>query len=105
MRQQRGRQGTLPVFGTPATSGDVAAEGIEAEAQAAIPPLSHAQQTAANRASPRSAGELTPVAVLNLYQLAYLDKYGVFGAGQYARDWFRTLDWDRIQNRAASGAY
>ncbi|GMK53439.1 hypothetical protein CspeluHIS016_0100250 [Cutaneotrichosporon spelunceum] len=99
MRQQRGRQDTLPVYGTPATSGDespVPAAETE-EASDAPPPR---QNPAAGR---RSGGEATPLAVLNLFEHAYLgDKYGVLSRSQYARDWFRSLDWDKVSKRTAS---
>jgi Fe-Mn family superoxide dismutase len=103
MRQQRGRQNLLPVFGTPANSGATEGEAPGAAAASQAPPSSAAATR--RSAAPASAGELTPVAVLSLYQHAYLDKYGVFGAKAYARDWFKTLDWDRVQNRAAAGAF
>ncbi|BEJ14196.1 hypothetical protein CspHIS471_0313700 [Cutaneotrichosporon sp. HIS471] len=99
MRQQRGRQDTLPVFGTPATSGDQSpAPPVEAEASSDAPPPR--QNPAGGR---RAGGEATPLAVLNLFEHAYLgDKYGVLLRGEYARDWFRSLDWDKVSKRTAS---
>ncbi|CAK9780365.1 hypothetical protein CC85DRAFT_287896 [Cutaneotrichosporon oleaginosum] len=100
MRQQRGRQDTLPVFGTPATSGDLSpAPAPEAESSPDAPPPRQNPSAAGRRAG----SEATPLAVLNLFEHAYLgDKYGVFSRGQYARDWFRTLDWDKVSKRTAS---
>ncbi|WOO77670.1 Putative 37S ribosomal protein S26B, mitochondrial [Vanrija pseudolonga] len=97
-RAQRGRDGALPLFGTPATSG--------AEAEAAAPaaeasPAAAADAPAAPRyARKKATAEVTPLAVLNLFELAYLgDKYGVFAREQYARDWFKSLDWDKVAKR------
>jgi len=103
MRQQRGRQGLLPVFGTPADTGSGESAAVEGQA---VEAATEAESEAPRATRPAAAaGEVTPVAVLNLYQHAYLDKYGVFGAAQYARDWFKTLDWDKVQNRAAAGSF
>jgi Fe-Mn family superoxide dismutase len=100
MRQQRGRQDTLPVFGTPSTSGDTApAPAAEEPSSDGLPPRHNPAATPGRRAG----SEATPLAVLNLFEHAYLgDKYGVFSRGQYARDWFRSLDWDKVSKRTAS---
>lgn len=106
MRQQRGRLSTMPVYGTPSGTGSSpAAESAEpAQAQAA------STQAPAPRSSPfvknvRSAAEVTPLAVCNLYEHAYLgDRYGVFGRADYARDWFKNLDWDKVMKRTASAS-
>lgn len=38
-----------------------------------------------------------PLAVLNLYDLAYMgEKYGVWGKKQYAADWWRSLNWSEV---------
>jgi Fe-Mn family superoxide dismutase len=43
-----------------------------------------------------------PLAVLNLYELAYMgEKYGVWGKKQYAADWWRSLNWEDIVRRNA----
>lgn len=101
MRQQRGRQGLIPVFGTPATSGDAAPppQSEDVTETPAAPTPRYASRTPA-------AEDVIPVAVLNLYQLAYLgEKYGVFGARQYAKDWFRAVNWDRVQHRASANIF
>jgi Fe-Mn family superoxide dismutase len=38
-----------------------------------------------------------------MFELSYLGgKYGVWSRGDYARDWFRSLDWNKVEKRAAS---
>jgi Fe-Mn family superoxide dismutase len=38
------------------------------------------------------------MAVLSLHEHAYLgDKYGVWSRKQYAKDWWRSLDWRKIK--------
>ncbi|KAL1408301.1 hypothetical protein Q8F55_005107 [Vanrija albida] len=93
-RAQRGRDGALPLFGTPATSGAEQAAAPPAEAE------TPAEATAPRYARKKSSAQVTPLAVLNLFELAYLgDKYGVFAREQYARDWFKSLDWDKVAKR------
>lgn len=95
-RAQRGRDGALPLFGTPATSGADAAPVEEAAPEAAKADAA----TAPRYARKKATAEVTPLAVLNLFELAYLgDKYGVFAREQYARDWFKSLDWDKVAKR------
>ena len=51
--------------------------------------------------SSNSQTKVTPLAVLNLYETAWLgEKYGVWGKREYARDWFGTLDWNRLIHRS-----
>ncbi|TXT13301.1 hypothetical protein VHUM_00668 [Vanrija humicola] len=96
-RAQRGRDGALPLFRTPATVGGEGAAPAAGEAAAAD---AAAPAAAPRYARKKSAAEVTPLAVLNLFELAYLgDKYGVFAREQYARDWFKTLDWDKVAKR------
>lgn len=98
MRQQRGRQDTLPVYGTPSTSGGQAPTPSESASTSESPAPRNASS-----GGRRAGTEVTPLAVLNLFEHAYLgDKYGVFSRGDYARDWFRTLDWDKVSKRTAS---
>lgn len=100
MRQQRGRSDTLPVYGTPSTSGGEAAAAPTLTGQGESSEPVPRSGVASGR---RTGTEVTPLAVLNLFEHAYLgDKYGVFSRGQYARDWFRTLDWDKVSKRTAS---
>ncbi|CCG82114.1 Superoxide dismutase [Taphrina deformans PYCC 5710] len=42
---------------------------------------------------------LTPVACLSLWQHSFLPDYGVAGKAQYVRQWFRTVDWEKVQGR------
>ena len=43
-----------------------------------------------------------PLAVLNLFEHAYLgERYGVWSRGAYAKDWWKTLDWQKVERRAA----
>jgi Fe-Mn family superoxide dismutase len=43
-----------------------------------------------------------PLAVLNLYDLAYMgEKYGVWGKKQYAADWWRSLNWEEVVRKNA----
>jgi Fe-Mn family superoxide dismutase len=43
-----------------------------------------------------------PLAVLNLFEHAYIgEKYGVWSRGEYARDWFKALNWNTVQKRSA----
>jgi len=42
---------------------------------------------------------IKPLAVLSLFEHAYVgEKYGVWGREQYAADWFKSLDWNRLEN-------
>ncbi|OWZ64461.1 hypothetical protein C365_03583 [Cryptococcus neoformans Bt85] len=41
-----------------------------------------------------------PLAVLNLFELAWLgDKYGVWAKRQYVRDWIKSVDWKKVEER------
>ncbi|EIW71723.1 hypothetical protein TREMEDRAFT_67928 [Tremella mesenterica DSM 1558] len=43
---------------------------------------------------------VSPLAVLNMFEHAYLgDKYGVWDRGRYARDWWRSIDWEKVDKR------
>jgi Fe-Mn family superoxide dismutase len=42
---------------------------------------------------------IKPLAVLSLFEHAYVgEKYGVWGREQYAADWFKSLDWKKLEN-------
>lgn len=42
-----------------------------------------------------------PLACLNMFETAWLgDKYRIWGREQYARDWWRSLDWNKIIRRS-----
>jgi len=103
-RAQRGRD-DIAVFGTPKTSGDApeTADGAEESSeQKNISGLGEGKLRAKPVAK-RSTGRPVPLAVLNMFELSYLGgKYGVWSRGEYARDWFRSLDWNKVEKRAAS---
>lgn len=80
------------------------------------PPLNQATSTASSRSQQQqqranarsanssnaldSASKITPLAVLNTFETAWLgDKYGVWGKSKYAGEWFESLDWQRIFDR------
>ncbi|ODO00666.1 hypothetical protein L198_02989 [Cryptococcus wingfieldii CBS 7118] len=71
----------------------------DAEAAPEAPP-SKAEQT---RLAKKTVGAYpSPLAVVNLYELAWLgDKYGVWGKKEYVRDWFNSLDWEKVKQRHA----
>jgi Fe-Mn family superoxide dismutase len=78
--------------------------GVDAAGSAAEQPLpSKAQPRVVHRQSlAPGVDRPIPVAVLSLYEHAYVgEKYGVWGRGQYAKDWFRRLNWEKVQQRAA----
>ena len=54
-----------------------------------------------NKTSGSTAGLPQPLAVLSLFEHAYVGapQYGVNGRAEYARDWWKSLDWNKIQNR------
>jgi len=111
-RAQQGRD-EIPLFGTPSSSSDeseipqpsdapsgevvsklVSGLGDANKAKKAFKP------TAAGMSSPRPF----PLAVLNLFGQSYLgEKYGVWGRGQYAKDWFRSLNWNTVERRSGGG--
>lgn len=38
--------------------------------------------------------------MLNLFELAWLgDKYGVWAKRQYVRDWIKSVDWKKVEER------
>ncbi|CAD6586831.1 MAG: hypothetical protein TREMPRED_004565 [Tremellales sp. Tagirdzhanova-0007] len=113
-RAQRGRQDT-PIFGTPLSSPEPLSPSDSSQTNQSTtantnstfgsgPPSSSTLfRLPVSRSTAReTAGYPAPLAVLNLFEHAYLGKkYGVWGRRQYARDWWRTLNWDKVQNRAS----
>lgn len=113
-RQQRGRESLQAVYGTPATSGDAAGAiqhdtqpaaaapaADEAPEEDAAPTTRYPEQPPRFGANPNAPSEVVPLAVLSLFEHAYLgDKYGVASRKQYALDWFKALNWDKVQARA-----
>lgn len=103
-RAQRGRD-DVAVFGTPKNSGDVPETAEETEESAEQKNISGLGEgkLRAKPVAKRSTGRPVPLAVLNMFELSYLGgKYGVWSRGEYARDWFRSLDWNKVEKRAAS---
>lgn len=122
---QRGRDDLAGVYGSLPDSGVSEAEsesagasgsssksGSESEAEAGAgvsePPLNQASLSrTASGPSGRGRGATTypiPLAALNMFETAWLgDKYGVWDRKQYAKDWWKTLDWARIDSRNALG--
>lgn len=113
-RSQRGRE-DLPIFATPSDSGNPPPpasagngeneDGPEAESGPVLPPQNTStpnQPQPRLRSSTNSSGFPAPLAVLNLFEHAYIgEKYGVWGRREYARDWWRSLDWAKVQRRAS----
>ncbi|ORX37952.1 hypothetical protein BD324DRAFT_623938 [Kockovaella imperatae] len=105
-RAQRGRE-DLPVFGTPYNSTDTegAARRDDRPAQAGLGAGSAPNRSVNTNRLMSGGVDYTsfpaPLAVLNLFEHAYLgNKYGVWSRAAYARDWWKTLDWNKIQQRA-----
>jgi Fe-Mn family superoxide dismutase len=103
----------MPIFGTPPSSGEPTQSQSQNETSASPRtsevgpgPLSSSRyppSRARSIARPApGAGLPAPLAVLNLFECAYLgEKYGVWGRREYARDWWRTLDWNKVQKRSS----
>jgi len=110
-RAQQGRD-EIPLFGTPSSSSDEsqipdASAAPSGETSKLVSGLGDANKakksfrpTAAGMSSPRPF----PLAVLNLFGHSYLgERYGVWGRGQYAKDWFRSLNWNTVERRSGGG--
>ncbi|WVW86670.1 hypothetical protein I302_108724 [Kwoniella bestiolae CBS 10118] len=105
-RSQRGRESTLPLFAEPPTSGSTEPSSSPSSASA---PATETEEIPLNKRSSRSftsnSNRLqypTPLAVLNLYEHAYLsDKYGVWSKKEYVNDWWKNVDWRKVQKRNA----
>ena len=120
-RSQRGRE-EMAVFGTPETSetkvASLASEIPNTEetpvptpesSQIPTPPtpsfptVGYKPSRLPQRQLARDSAPLpAPLAVLNLFEHAYLgEKYGVWDRKQYAKDWWKQLDWNKVQRRAS----
>lgn len=60
-----------------------------------------AAQAAARTGSGRSSqslalGELNPLMCLSVHERAWLRDFGVWGKEQYIQQWFKVLDWSRV---------
>lgn len=108
-RTQRGRE-DLPLFGSPKTTSESSDASSSTETPVEAPEenssfsiISNAKPAATRqRVSDVQNDRPIPVAVLSLYEHAYIgEKYGVWGRGQYAKDWFKSLNWDKVMSRAA----
>ncbi|WVR08256.1 hypothetical protein IAU60_005303 [Kwoniella sp. DSM 27419] len=106
-RSQRGRENNLPLFAQPPTSGTTTpVEGEAGDVAQSSAPETPGQAPLNKRnfrmASHRVAYP-SPLAVLNLYEHAYLGpKYGVWDKTKYAQDWWKRLDWAKVEKRNAS---
>ncbi|OCF38833.1 hypothetical protein I317_07375 [Kwoniella heveanensis CBS 569] len=116
LRSQRGRESTLPLFAEPPTSGTTEAPTTDSSSSsdAAVSSETSAESTLAERPSNRRASSTfskdaikypTPLAVLNLFEHAYIgEKYGVWGKREYARDWWKNLDWNKVAKRNSTSS-
>ncbi|WWC93060.1 uncharacterized protein L201_008024 [Kwoniella dendrophila CBS 6074] len=113
-RSQRGRESNLSLFAEPPTSGSESIESSESskeeisenqQQQQQPPPLNKKSTNPSRSLFSNSDSKLnypTPLAVLNLYEHAYLTKdnqYGIWDKKQYVNDWWKSLDWRKIQKR------
>ena len=109
-RAQQGRA-DVPAFLSPSSSGSSTSPSPASAQEAASPPSSrpsaleadiHSRPVQGLSSSGSEAEKaVVPLAVLNLYEHAYLgSKYGVWGRGAYARDWWRSLDWRKVEERS-----
>ncbi|WWD20103.1 hypothetical protein CI109_104577 [Kwoniella shandongensis] len=107
-RSQRGREGSLPLFAQPPSTGSPEptnpSSNTEESSTTSSPPLNK-RSTSSFGGSGRSSKNgvhPSPVAVLNLFEHAYLgEKYGVWDRRQYAQDWFKSLDWQKVSSKNA----
>ncbi|WVF68649.1 hypothetical protein IAT40_003419 [Kwoniella sp. CBS 6097] len=116
LRSQRGRESTLPLFAEPPTSGttepttDAASTANESSLEAAgsspaQPPLSKRLSSGRNSKRDNEIKYPAPLAVLNLFEHAYIgEKYGVWGKREYARDWWKNLDWNKVAKRNSTSS-
>ncbi|WVQ66495.1 uncharacterized protein L199_004676 [Kwoniella botswanensis] len=113
-RSQRGRESSLPLFAEPPTSGSTEPSTSSSSETAPPAPSAESEETQVplNKRSTRSFTSSsnriqypTPLAVLNLYEHAYLsNKYGVWSKKDYVNDWWKNLDWRKVQKRNAEVA-
>ncbi|WVQ96186.1 hypothetical protein IAU59_003289 [Kwoniella sp. CBS 9459] len=113
LRSQRGRESTLPLFAEPPTSGTTEPptsetsadpESAPSETSSQVQPPPNKRVTARLRAS-EAVNYPAPLAVLNLFEHAYIgEKYGVWGKREYARDWWKNLDWNKVAKRNSTSS-
>ncbi|ORY34929.1 hypothetical protein BCR39DRAFT_515659 [Naematelia encephala] len=116
-RAQRGRD-ELPLFATPPNSGSTTttttpssstSSSNEAETQTGTTAQVETSTSTSTSSRPRfrsssqsSTSYPAPLAVLSLFEHAYIgDKYGVWGRKEYARNWWKNLDWKKVAQRSA----
>lgn len=107
-RTQRGRD-DIAVFGTPRSTKDSESATTSGEPSTGsgvgLSAGSRSQGLRVDesrRSTLDQVSQPVPIAVLSLFEHAYLnEKYGVWGRGQYAKDWYRSLNWDRVQKRSS----
>jgi Fe-Mn family superoxide dismutase len=112
-RAQRGRNDASELYLEPrtASTGDAAVPEPEPEiasdpnSPTEVPPTLSPPPRSRFALAPASRTESTwpvPLAVLNLYELAYMgEKYGVWGKKQYAADWWKSLNWEEVVRKNA----
>lgn len=111
-RVQRGRNDMSQVYLEPETASSAESEpepenlSGDPNSPTEVPPTVSPppQPISRSRSAPTSFGRTdpwpSPLAVLNLYDLAYVgDKYGVWGKKQYAADWWKSLNWESVVRR------
>lgn len=111
-RVQRGRNDMSQIYMEPETASPATPEPepenvagdesspTEVPPTVSAPPMPRRPTTSAYSTSRNS--DPVPLAVLNLYDLAYMgDKYGVWDKKQYAADWWRSLNWQEIVRKNA----
>nr|ODN95468.1 hypothetical protein L204_04008 [Cryptococcus depauperatus CBS 7855] len=112
-RAQQGRRGDGPLYEQPRHSipneSDSATGPITSDADSSSTlPSSSSTLPSSSSISEFSSRSLSravypsPVAVLNLFELAWLgNKYGVWSKRDYVRDWFENLNWQKLEERNA----
>ena len=60
--------------------------------------LRPSQQTAGLRANRRDEYLVLPLLGLNVWEHAYIVDYGVNGKQQYLRNWWSTINWQRVND-------
>lgn len=110
-RRQRGRSDLSQVYLEPETSAQAGGEDepipenlsgdpsspTEVPPTISTPPTLPSTRASLSNATRRDDNWPSPLAVLNLYDLAYMgEKYGVWGKRQYAADWWRSLNWTEV---------
>ncbi|KAI0460223.1 Manganese/iron superoxide dismutase [Xylaria acuta] len=56
------------------------------------------------RFNPQAPGgtDVIPLLCLNTWEHVWLTDYGIAGKGEYAQQWWETIDWEKVENMALS---